>query len=241
MGLFDLPGPLFALLDHGFALVAPPAVRLVLWGLLAAGISMGAYWLLSPQRRILEAKASAIEARRTLDAYDGDFSGAWPLMRHMLRAAFRQLGLVTMPALLASLPVIALLAWLSTAYGYSLPSTYDVGVRTVPAHFQARLVPSEPPPAQQQIVVTDQDGRVVNRVPVTAPVATIHKRQWWNTLFGNPAGYLPDQAVLERIDLDLPERQYLPIGPPWLRAWYVVFFASLLVGSVAIKVGARIE
>jgi hypothetical protein len=240
--LFDLPAPLFAILDHGFGAVAPPVIRLVLWGLIGAVISMGAYWLLSPQGRIAEAKASALEARRELDAYDGELSGAWPLMRCMLRAALRQLGLVTAPAVLASLPVIAMLAWLSTAYGYALPAgEAPVGVHTVPEGFQARLAPSHLPAAEHQIVVTDQEGRVIERIPMAAPVSTIHKRQWWNALIGNPAGYLPDQAVLERVELDLPERQYLSVGPTWLRAWYVVFFTSLLVGSLAIKVAARIE
>jgi hypothetical protein len=240
--LFDLPAPLFAILDNGFGAVAPPVIRLVLWGLIGAVISMGAYWLLSPQGRIAEAKASALEARRELDAYDGELSGAWPLMRCMLRAALRQLGLVTAPAVLASLPVIAMLAWLSTAYGYALPAgEAPVGVHTVPEGFQARLAPSHLPAAEHQIVVTDQEGRVIERIPMAAPVSTIHKRQWWNALIGNPAGYLPDQAVLERVELDLPERQYLSVGPTWLRAWYVVFFTSLLVGSLAIKVAARIE
>jgi hypothetical protein len=242
VGLFDLPAPMFAFLDHGFGVVAPPVVRLVLWGLIGAVVSMGAYWLLSPQRRIAEAKARALEARRELDAYDGELSGAWPLMRRMLRAALRQLGLVTAPAVLASLPVIAMLAWLSTAYGYALPAGQaPVDVHTVPDGFQARLAPSQMPAAEHQIVVTDQEGRVIERIPMAAPVSTIHKRQWWNSLIGNPAGYLPDQAAVDRVELDLPERQYLSIGPTWLRAWYVVFFASLLVGSLAIKFAWRIE
>lgn len=242
MGVFDLPAPLLAVLDHGFGVVAPPVVRLIIWGLIGAVISMGAYWLLSPQRRIAAAKASALEARRELDAYDGELSGAWPLMRRMLRAALRQLGLVTAPAVLASLPVIAILAWLSNAYGYALPAgEAAVGVHTVPDGFQARLAPSHMPAAEHQIVVTDQEGRVIERIPMAAPVSTIHKRQWWNSLIGNPAGYLPDQAVFDRVELDLPERQYLSVGPTWLRAWYVVFFTSLLVGSLAIKFATRIE
>jgi hypothetical protein len=242
VGVFDLPAPLFAVLDHGFGVVASPVVRLIIWGLIGAVISMGAYWLLSPQRRIAEAKARALEARRELDAYDGELSGAWPLMRRMLRAALRQLGLVTAPAVLASLPVIAMLVWLDTAYGYALPAAEaPVAMHTVPNGFEARLAPSHNPAAERQIVVTDQEGRVVERVPMAAPVSTIHKWQWWNFLIGNPAGYLPDQAVLDQIEIDLPERQYLSFGPTWLRAWYVVFFASLLVGSLAIKFAARIE
>jgi hypothetical protein len=43
-------------------------LRLVLWGVIAAVLSIGAYWLLSPQTRIAQAKADALAARRALDA-----------------------------------------------------------------------------------------------------------------------------------------------------------------------------
>lgn len=243
MGLLDLPAPLLALLDAGLSGIAPPAVRLAIWGLLGAALSMGLYWLLSPQRRIAEAKAEAMAARRALDAYDGEFAGAWPLIRDMLRLAVRQLALVTGPAVAASLPVVVLLAWLSTAYGYAFPAAPSaVSVHTVPDHFQARLATSGLAAAEDhEVVVWNGAGQLVDRVPIRAPVPIIHKRQWWNALLGNPAGYLADQAALERIEVDLPEQQYLPMGPAWLRAWYTVFFAALLAGSVAIKVAARIE
>jgi hypothetical protein len=120
VGLLDLPAPLFAGLDSVLGDVAPPIMRLAIWGIVAAVLSMGAYWLLSPQTRIAQAKADALAARRALDAYDGDLAGAWPLMGRLLGTALRQLGLVTWPALLGSLPVLALLAWLSTTYGHAL-------------------------------------------------------------------------------------------------------------------------
>ena len=75
----------------------------------------------------------------------------------------------------------------------------------------------------------------------TAPNATIHKRQRWNLLIGNPAGYLPDDAKVERIELGLAPNEYLPFGPAWLRPWFSVFFAALLAGSLALKLVARIE
>ena len=40
MGLFDLPGPLLSWLDSGLGLVAPPTLRLILWGLLGGAASM---------------------------------------------------------------------------------------------------------------------------------------------------------------------------------------------------------
>lgn len=249
MGVFDLPAPLFAWLDGLMSGVAPPTLRLVLWGVVGAVLSMALYWALSPQRRIARTKAEAAEARRALDAYDGEFAGAWPLIRRTLRLALKQVGLVAWPAVAASLPVLAMLAWLSTAYGYALPAAgTEVDVRTFPRALPARLVhgadEEEPPPssaAPPRIVVADESGRVVGSVPLTAPVSTLHKREWWNALFGNPAGYLPDDAPLERIEIDLPQKEYIALGPAWLRSWYVVFFAALLAGSLAIKIAARIE
>jgi hypothetical protein len=249
MGIFDLPAPLLSWLDGGLGAVAPPTLRLVLWGLIAGVVSMALYWLLSPQREIAGAKAEALGARRALDGYDGEFADAWPLIRNMLRLALRQLRLVLWPALLASAPAICLLAWASSTYGYSFPGTFaDVDVRTSPGQLQAELlktpplspVPRPDPPAAR-IVVADQAGHVISTVPWAAPIATIHKRQWWNLLIGNPAGYLPDDAGVERIELDLAPNEYLPFGPSWLRPWYSVFFAALLAGSLALKLVARIE
>jgi hypothetical protein len=247
VGLFDLPAPLFAWLDDVLGAFAPPWLRLALWGLIAAAVSMGAYLVLSPQRRIARAKADALAARRALDAYDGEFSGAWPLIRNVLRSACRQLALVTWPAILSSLPVLALLAWMSTTYGHGFPLQTDaVSIRTVPEDFDARLEALPLPGGgssmpQHEIVVTDRSGHELQRLPWEAPVATIHKREWWNVLLGNPAGYLPDQGPLERIDLDIPAKEYLPVGPAWLKAWYVLFFGVLLTASLAIKISARIE
>jgi hypothetical protein len=240
--LLDFPAPLFAAMDGALGWFAPAPWRLVLWGLIAAAVSMGAYFLLSPQRRIARTKVEALDARRALDAYDGEFAGAWPLISNVLKSALRQLGLVTWPAVVSSLPVLALLVWMSTTYGYGFPEPgADVAIRTVPNGLEARIEATAPSEPQREIVVTGQNGEVVQRLPWPAPVPTIHKRAWWNALIGNPAGYLPESGPLERIDLDLPAKEYLPLGPAWLRAWYIPFFAVLIAASIAIKVAARIE
>ena len=245
MGLFDLPAPLFTWLDGVLGGLAPAPLRLTLWALFAAALSMGLYVLLSPQRRIAQAKADALAARTALDAFDGSFAEAWPLIRNVLGSAMRQLALVTWPAILSSLPVLALLAWVSTAYGHAFPPPAPMS-RSIPCRRTSKRGSRRcrrPPPLQphHQIVVVDRTGRIVERVPWPAPVPTIHKREWWNLLLGNPAGYLPEAGPLERIDLDIPPKEYLPVGPAWLKAWYALFFGVLLMASLAIKVSARIE
>lgn len=241
-GAFDLPAPILAWMDAQFSVVAPPHLRLVLWGIVAAVLSMALYWLLSPQRQLIDTKHRALEARHALDRYDGDFGGAWPLIGKMLRLALRQVGLATWPALLASLPVIALIAWLSSSYGHAFPTAaMEVSVRTFPQDLPARLhATSGSPSSSHSIIVANGAGGGVSRFELSAPIATLHKRQWWNALFGNPLGYLPDDAALDRIELDLPVREYLPLGPWWLRSWHTVFFATLLIVSMAIKITCRI-
>jgi hypothetical protein len=243
MGLFDLPAPLLSWLDGGLGLVAPPTLRLMLWGLAAAALSMALYWLLSPQRELAVLKRRVVEARRALDAYDGEFAGGWPLMRHMFGLSLKQLGLTTWPAVVASLPILALIGWLSTTYGYSLPGPEtEVGVRAEPGALPARLtVNGTDSRIPAHIQIADADGRALHDIALTAPVTLLHKRQWWNALFGNPAGYLPDDSQVERVEIGLPANDYLGIGPPWLGAWYMVFFTTLLLGSLAIKIAGRIE
>ncbi len=243
MGVFDLPAPLLSWLDAWLGQVAPPTLRLIFWGLLAAILSMALYWLISPQQQLATIKHRALEARQALNAHDGEFAEAWPLMRRMLGLSMRQLGMTTWPALVASLPVLALICWLGTTYGYGFPSqTEAVGIQTYPAPMTARLTyDTVDPKAPARLVVADQNGQALSDIPLLAPVPTLHKKQWWNALIGNPAGYLPDDSPLERIDIGLPAQEFLTLGPSWLRPWYVLFFGTLLLGSITIKVAGRIE
>jgi hypothetical protein len=245
MGLFDLPAPLFAWVDQVLSGFAPPALRLVLWGVAAAGLSMGLYWLVSPQGRLTDIKMRALAARQKLNAFDGEFAEAWPLMRAMLGLSLKQLGMTTLPAIAASLPVLALIVWLGTAYGYGLPEQQGaLGVHTTPevdASAEIRTTGDPSVPAPPRLVVTAAGGEVIGDIALAAPVPTIHKKQWWNTLIGNPLGYLPDDGAIEAIAFDLPEKDYLGFGPGWLRPWYVLFFTILVIGSLAIKIVGRIE
>lgn len=244
MGIFDLPAPLFAWIDQALGGVVSPSLRLVLWGLLGAVLSMGLYWLFSPQGKLNDIKTRALKARNDLNAFDGEFAEAWPLMRSMLGLSLKQLGMTTMPALLASLPVLALIVWLGTAYGYGVPDKGEIGVRATPEMAVAGEIrtpenasPGNPP----RLVVTDPGGEVVSDISLDAAVPTIHKKRWWNSLIGNPLGYLPEEGEIDAITFDLPEKDYLGFGPSWLRPWYVLFFTILVLGSLAIKMFGRIE
>jgi hypothetical protein len=244
MGLFDLPAPALTWLDTWFAAALPATWRLGVWGVVAAVLTMGLYWWLSPQKRLRETKRRLVESKVALEYFDGDLKDAFPLMRTMLSQALRQVGLVTGPVLVAMAPVLCLIAWLSMTYGYSFPEpVVQIRVSTLPEEFSAILSPApatadEPHP---YLRVTDRSGRIAYAQILTAPVTTLYKRQWWNVLIGNPAGYLPDILGVERIDIELPQKQYIPLGPSWLRGWEAVFFIGLFITALAIKLGFRIH
>jgi hypothetical protein len=244
MGLFDLPAPALTWLDMRLAVVLPAAWRLVLWSVVAAVLSMALYWWLSPQKRIGEAKRQLAASKGALDRFNGEFKEALPLMRAMLSQALRQVGLVVGPALVAMVPVLCLITWLSTTYGHSFPKTgAAIRVQTSPETFAATLspAPATAEASHPHLLLTDGAGQMVHEQVLEAPVTTLHKRQWWNVLIGNPAGYLPDALGVERVDIELSRNQYLPFGPVWLRGWEAVFFVGLFITALAIKLGFRIH
>jgi hypothetical protein len=235
MGLLDLPAPFFDFVDRSLLGALPPLLRLILWAIAGAAVSLALYRLLSPQRRIAQAKAAALDARRRLNAHDGDLDTALPLMRQSMKAALRHVGLVFPGALIASLPVLALLVWLDVTYGYQLPQDRQApAVSVAPETYSGQWRPNN------SIEVRDQSGAEVARLTLAEPVPHIEKRQWWNILIGNPAGYLPEQGPIDSITVALPERQYLPVGPDWLRSWATVALTALVIASLLIMRIARI-
>ncbi len=242
MGLFNLPAPLFAWVDAALAEIIPPLLRLVLWAVFGAVVSMFLYRAVSPQARIARGKREVADARRNLDDYEGELGDAGPLIFSMLGQAMRQVGRTTLPAVIASIPLLALLVWLSTAYGYAYPAPGATPAVTVqPEPFQGewlgRPTPDEPP----RVRIANGDGRPLTEVPLAEPVTVIHQHQFWNYLIGNPAGYLPDDSAAEQVRIALPSRDYLAFGPDWMRGWPVPFFVVLVTASIAIKIVARIE
>ena len=218
----------------------PPFARLALWAAVGALVSLELYRLLSPQQRIRANQLEQRSLRHELDAYNGEFAGARLLIGRLLRAAGAQVVLVAPAALVASLPLICLIVWISTAYGYHLPTPGSrVPVHVNESNYQAvwmaateRLAP--------RVVVTDDSGRRVAETAVGAPVPSLHKRQWWNSLIGNPAGYLPPGAPVQRVEIELPRIVILAAGPGWLRGWEPAFFATLIIASLLLKFTWRI-
>lgn len=234
MSLLDGPFWLLARAD-GLVSGLPEWLRVTLWALVGAALSMELYRLLSPQAHIRTVKATLAEAQAKVAAFDGPFEEGWPLIRRMLALALRRVWLVLPATLAASVPLLVLILWLAVAYGAVFPPAgSSVSVRATPA-YEARWVESGLGNPRPLVEVAGPAGETVVRAPVAAPVETIGKWRWWNALVGNPAGYLPDNGPVEEVRIDLPRRQFLSAGPDWLRGWEVVFLPALLLAALGYK------
>jgi hypothetical protein len=246
MEWLELPARGLGWVDLQLSWLLGPTLRLVVWSVLAGVLTMLLYGLLSPQRRIATARCELAAARQQLDRFDGEIQDALPLMRRMLGSAFRQLGLVLTPALAALLPMIVLAAWIAQTYGYVLPQPLQtVDVRAAPATTQAQWQPSAPrsdgrfdPP---RLSLRDDAGRTVAEVEMQAAVPVMAKRTWRTAMVVSPVGFLPDGQPVERVEIDLPRREFIRWGPSWMRGWEFMFFGVLTLVALGLKRALRLQ
>lgn len=237
-GFFDLPAPLLGWVDDRLGAFLPAPVMIVLWALAGGVAAMELYRLASPQRRIARAKRDAAEAQRRLSAFDGELDEAWPLMRRMLALSLRRVALVLPGTLVAAYPIIALLLYLGTGYGHRYPEPgEEVAVRMAEPWEGRWLAGGDGPPR----VEARAPGERAFEVPFQAAVPVVHKRQWWNALAANPAGYLPAEAPVEEVRVTLPRRELIAAGPSWLRGWEPLFLVALTIFAFGYKSLRRVH
>ncbi len=97
------------------------------------------------------------------------------------------------------------------------------------------------PASDEQLWLRDATSQVITTFPLSEPVPILHKRQWWNVLFGNPIGYIPEGSILEKVEIALPENKYIKFGPEWMHSSEAVFLLVVVIGSLAIKLLFRIH
>jgi len=239
MGLLDFPAPFLSWLDDWLTGFLPPLAKLILWAGVGAILSMALYRLLSPQHQIAALKRVLVRAQQRVAEYDGELSGAWPLIGRMLSLAVRRVALVLPATLLASLPLLAFIVWLDGAYGSVFPPPGEPAQIEVRGDYHGEWIEGSGGPPLARVV--NGNGEPVVDVPLAAPVSTVHKRRWWNALIGNPAGYLPADAPIDDIRVAMHRQQFLSVGPDWLRGWEAIYFPALILFALTFKAVWRIE
>lgn len=240
MGVLDLLSPLFSIVDETLAFVLPATIRLIVWAAVLAVGTMLLYKILSPQARIGVAKRRAKAARRTLNSFDGEFADAGPLIRDQFVTAFRHIGLVVPGTLVAVLPLLCFLVWADNHFDYHLPDNAQApAITSQPANasnVDIRWQTGNPP----ALTVASED-RSPTVYKLTEPVPVVAKASGWNWVIGNPLGYLPDDGPIDVVHIALPEREFISVGPSWMRGWLGVFIPVMFIVSLLMFKWAKIE
>jgi len=252
MGIANRAFPFFSAIDAFFARLCSPTIGLILWGILSGVLSMFLYRLLSPQVRISQCKTELTTLRRTLSGFEGEFAQVLPLLRTQIILSLKHVLLTTWPACLASIPVLFLMAWLSVERSYvsPLPET-SVAVEAYPTITEMTWSTKNKSlaagkwslmwPPIDRVVAHAEGNHAQIVIPNALSMPGIHKRQWWNALIGNPAGYIPDSASINRLHFELAPAHYLRFGPSWMRGWEFTFFSVLVLTSIVMKSVFRIH
>jgi uncharacterized membrane protein (DUF106 family) len=239
VGLLDLPAPVFSWADGLLGNIVSPLPRILLWGALGAVVSMLLYWLLSPQHRMEKIAAKERELKVRLKDDSIEMGEGLAASKDLLKLALSRMGIVLVPVLLATLPLISLMTWLDSHYAYRMPLQGESAeVSVEPNVAQGRWVAAATPPRVEAI---EPGGKTLASLPMVAAVPVVEKWTWWNALIGNPLGYLPEASPINRIGIGLMENQYLSFGPGWLRGWLAPFLLAVLVVSLFIKIVFRIH
>ncbi len=250
IGLLDVPGYLLGPLDHLLGTAGVPAlVRVLLWGGVAGYLGMWIYRRVSPQERLAAVKTELAAAQKAVAVYDGDFGGLLPLIRAQFGLALRQLRLSTAAALLAALPVLLVLPWLSNEHGARAPGegapvrlcvapagqsgvTWPASASADATDASCRIVPW---PGAGSSAILAHGATTLVTLPTPVPSRIVHKRVALNVLVGNPAGYLPEDTPVEAVTLEVPSAELVAFGPSWMRGWELPFFLSALVVSLVLR------
>lgn len=254
VSVFGLALPAFAAVDRVLAAFLSPLPRLIAWGCLMGVVLMTLYRLISPQRKIAAIKAGAAAARRQIASFDGEFDQLTPLIRRSLRLSLQQITWILLPAVVASLPLIACLMWLYSSYNFSMPATHEtIAVTVSPANEPVSADPDASltragdawqitwPPDGQAVELRDRSGKSLALLGSRPGSDVVEPYLWWNRLIGNPAGYIPSGSPVQRLEFHFSKAEILSIGPAWLRGWETPFFLALIVVSILLKVVFRIE
>jgi len=252
MGFFDILSPLFTGIETYCLSWIPAWARVALYGLGSGITTMLLYAKFSNQDALTQGKQASKETLSRLRELDpeADFSVALATMRKAIAEPLKQAKIAAIPALWASLPLVFVLVWLDNSYSYQAPSAGSkIQALTEPfvplqegngVHRAEGQTYSLTWPESGQIELKELTGDLIISIPSSTQVPLIHKREWWNIIIGNPAGYIGESAPIISVAFTIPSRELIDFGPHWLRSWVVFYFAALMATAVAIKVKFKI-
>ncbi len=257
--LFDLLSPMLAALDSVLSdtLALAPVWRIAFFAALGSVVSMLLFKTLSNQAELAELKREIKSVQKELARPQGEQHSLRKALRQNLQLTGRQLWLSFWPALLASIPLLFLLAFSSNQFGFEAAQPESrvyvtpIELQGAPTEYEWLGVNSQwdarrqawtfyqPGPGQSASLMRGDERQL--SLPTAVSTGVMHSKRWWNYLLANPAGYLDTDVAFERIEFNTPTQAIINWGPGWMRGWLFAFMLFLVLFSIAIKVAWKIH
>lgn len=258
MGFFDLPSPIFSFIDSYLSIILGAFPRVVVWGTAGAMTSMLIYRLLSKQQALSELKAQSKKLHQKINSFEGDFTELLPLIGQNLGLSFKRLWKTFIPAMIAGMPLLFLIVWCSNQFSHDMPATGDrITIRLdhgSPYYQKSQWVPDKdtlllsavtgwdvPWPSENNPAKLQINNQTILSLPSSITTPIFHKRQWWNTLIMNPAGYLNADSQVDIVYVDFPQHELFQFGPGWFKSWWFSFFTTMIMVSLILKIRLSIH
>jgi hypothetical protein len=161
------------------------------------------------------------------------------------------------PALIASIPVLFLLAFCSNQFSVVTPNS-DFRIYVTPKDFQGSPLEFkwlgvnaqwdarkkawtfyQLNPGQSASLMLGNQTQL--RLPMSVPTSVMHNKRWWNYLVANPAGYLDANVNIGLFEFNTPKQIIIDWGPGWMRGWVFAFMVFLVLFSIVIKLAWKIH
>ena len=256
---FDLLSPALSRIDYVLSsgLALDPVWRIAIFAALGSIASMSVFKGLSNPVELAVLKQEISAVQKELARSDLAAGHLKIVILQNLKLTGRQLWLSLWPALVASIPVLFLLAFSSNQFIVETPKS-DFRVYVTPQDFQ--VSPSrfewlgvnaqwdarkkawtfyQLDPGQTASLMLGNEKQL--GLPTSVPTSVIHKKRWWNYLIANPAGYLDENANIGLFVFNTPTKIIINWGPGWMRGWVFAFLSFLVLFSVVIKVVWKIH
>jgi len=257
--LFDLLSPALKWLDDllrdGLALA--PVWRIAVFAALGSVASMSLFKALSDQAALAELKRQIRAVQKELARPATQSRKLKEVIQQNLKLTIKQMWLSLWPALIASVPLLFLLAFCSNAFGVTTPqagfrvtvtpqdmngSASEYQWQGVNAQWDARKNAwtfYQPGPGQSASLMLG--GQKQLTLPTVVATRVIHRKHWWNYLIANPAGYLDANLNIGQFVFNTPIQVIIDWGPGWMRGWLFAFMLFLVLFSIVIKLVWKIH
>lgn len=251
----NLVFPALNALDAWLAEGLPLWARVVLFGVLCGALSIGLYRLVSNQERTRAVAAELRSLRQRLFAADLDQAEFARLNKRNLALSFTHLGRTLGPSLLAALPFLLFAVWFAHYHALTWPPAGEaVAVRFEPPIEQALGGPEPvfrgqgaelafvvPPHVTDQAVHLMAGTQPIYEGTLGLPLGgALFKRQWWNLVLENDAGYLAADAPVDEVTFAMVPVRVFDGLPDWLSGWEALFILSAFVSALGLKILFRI-